>query len=167
MNAPIRGQLRDDAGEAVDLVEHGWDLVDEELLAVVQELADDVRELGPGDVATKVLVLERVLARRGLEDLGTTSVLYRSGPEHTCMPQTRTPRDRLVVLSHLAVWLAFFLAVASTPYCRVPILRSSTHDALSAPVKSSIRRNCSCRAGLDSRDGCRARERVRKASWDE
>jgi hypothetical protein len=55
------------------------------------------------------------------------------------MPQTLTPNDLLVVLSHFFLWLFFFAGVASIPYCLVPIFRSNTHGFLSLPVRSSIR----------------------------
>jgi hypothetical protein len=57
----------------------------------------------------------------------------------TCMPHTRTPSVRLVVRSHFLRWLFFFADVASMPYWRVPIFRSSTHGCFSRPVRSSIR----------------------------
>lgn len=57
----------------------------------------------------------------------------------TCMPQTLTPNDLLVVLSHFFLWLFFFAGVASIPYCLVPIFRSNTHGFFSFPVRSSIK----------------------------
>ena len=57
----------------------------------------------------------------------------------TCIPHTRTPSDLLVVRSHFFRWLFFFAGVASMPYWRVPIFRSSTHERLSRPVRSSMR----------------------------
>lgn len=61
------------------------------------------------------------------------------------MPQTLTPNDLLVVLSHFFLWLFFFPRVASIPYCLVPILRSNTQGFLSLPVRSSIRMKWFCR----------------------
>lgn len=43
------------------------------------------------------------------------------------MPQRRTPSVAEVLAAHLAICLVRFSALASSPCCRVPIFRSSTH----------------------------------------
>lgn len=54
------------------------------------------------------------------------------------MPQSLTPREAEVLAAHLAICLVRFSAVASSPCCRVPIFRSSTHGFLYDDVIFSI-----------------------------
>lgn len=59
------------------------------------------------------------------------------------MPQSRTPSVAEVLAAHLAICLLRFSAVASSPCCRVPIFRSSTHgrryeDVIFSIIKKSV-----------------------------
>lgn len=59
----------------------------------------------------------------------------------TCMPQTLTPITADVLCWHLRIWLAFFSSDASSPCCRVPILRSNTHGTSYRDVRFSSKMN--------------------------
>lgn len=78
----------------------------------------------------------------------TTRVIFVDGGNDdrmynlTCIPHTRTPSDLLVVRSHFFLWLFFLAVIASMPYCRVPIFKSSTQERFKRPVRSSIRMKC-------------------------
>ena len=58
--------------------------------------------------------------------ISDTGAFTRHGARRTCMPASRTPRRKVVVSCALRVWLRLFVSGASSPYCRVPIFRSST-----------------------------------------
>jgi hypothetical protein len=45
----------------------------------------------------------------------------------TFMPQRRSPSEAEVLAAHLAICRVRFSAEASSPCCRVPIFKSSTH----------------------------------------
>lgn len=62
-------------------------------------------------------------------------------PMPTCMPHRRTPMLAEVLCWHLRICMAFFSSVASSPCCRVPIFRSSTHGTLWRHVRFSRRMN--------------------------
>jgi len=53
------------------------------------------------------------------------------------MPQMRRPRLLDVVVRHLFIWLFFFASEASSPCCRVPILRSRIHGSSILHVRFS------------------------------
>lgn len=64
----------------------------------------------------------------------------------TCMPQTLTPSVADVLCSHLRICRAAFSADASSPCCRVPIFRSSTHGHLKWCTTFSSSRNSAPRS---------------------
>jgi len=57
------------------------------------------------------------------------------------MPQIRKPRLLDVVVRHLFIWLCLFSSDASSPCCRVPILRSRIHGNSSFHVRFSSSMN--------------------------
>ena len=58
----------------------------------------------------------------------------------TCIPLMRTPSDWEVERAHLSSNVAFFSSLASSPYCRVPILRSRMqgHDMVLVRLSNTM-----------------------------
>jgi len=72
---------------------------------------------------------------------GKTDFCDEANERLTCMPQILRPRLLDVVVRHLFIWLCLFSSDASSPCCRVPILRSRIHGRSIFHVRFSSRMN--------------------------
>ena len=111
---------------------------------MVPDLLEEKGRARKHGAGVSVRLMKRNRGKTGVNKLKDNIKVNKGSNLLTCIPQIRTPSVLLVEVSHFFLWLLFFDLVASTPYCLVPIFKSSTHELFNRPVRSSIRMKCSC-----------------------